>query len=150
MRFANRPDVYKRIHLRPMAAGVKAMQTTINIDGKVVNVHTTREADAILAHRDLPLTVEMELYFSCLLCKKVRFVYQPGNLSEGVAINDKLAVRFRTVTNQVCRPDEYDSTVLVEFPIVRRQPYVPSWLVIDFRFGHWYGEFGYLDQQQAA
>ena len=49
------------------------MHTTIEIDGKPVEVSTTKEADAILSNRDLPLTVEIELYFSCLLCKKVRF-----------------------------------------------------------------------------
>ena len=123
------------------------MQTTINLNGKDISIVTTPEADAILSHRDLPLTVEMELYFSCLLCKKVRFYFRPDDTNhEGVSIHEKLAVRFRTVTNKVCRFDEDDFSLLVDFPIVKKRPYIPNWLKIDFRFGHWYGEFGYLQQ----
>ena len=119
------------------------MQTTIQIDGKPVEVSTTREADAILTSRDLPLTVEMELFFSCLLCKKVRFLIDDNNDEVSVSINNKLSVRFRPVMLRDCSKAEAESRPVTDFPIVKRKPYIPKWLHIDFRFGHWFGEFGY-------
>ena len=123
--------------------GVAAMQTTIEIDGKPVEVSTTKEADAILTSRDLPLTVEMELFFSCLLCKKVRFLIDDNNDEVSVSINNKLSIRFRPVMLRDCSKAEVESRPVTDFPIVKIKPYIPKWLHIDFRFGHWFGEFGY-------
>ena len=123
---------------------VPKMQTTIQIDGKPVEVSTTKEADAILTSRDLPLTVEMELFFSCLLCKKVRFIIDDKHDDVSVHINNKLAVRFRPVMLRDCSKAEVGSRLVTDFPIVKRTPYIPKWLHIDFRFGHWFGEFGYI------
>jgi hypothetical protein len=124
--------------------GATAMQTTIEIDGKPVTVSTTKEADAILSSRALPLTVEMELFFSCLLCKKVRFFVDDQKEDSSVHINDKLAIRFRPVMLRDCSKQDADQRPITDFPIVKREPYIPKWLRIDFRFGHWFGEFGYL------
>ena len=120
------------------------MRTTIEIDGKPVEISTSKEADAILSSRDLPLTVEMELYFSCLLCKKVRFMADEQNSSASVLINNKLSVRFRPVMLRECTKEEAGKRLITDFPIVKQKPYIPKWLYIDFRFGHWFGEFGYL------
>ncbi|WP_455220346.1 hypothetical protein, partial [Kaarinaea lacus] len=121
------------------------MQTTIKIDGKPVSVSTSKEADVILTSRELPLTVEMDLFFSCPLCKKVRFIVDDEPEDASVHINDKLAVRFRPVIYRDCSKLEADKLVIEDFPIVKREPYIPKWLDIDFRFGHWFGEFGYLN-----
>jgi hypothetical protein len=120
------------------------VQTTIHIEGKPVAVTTTREADAILSSRALPLTVEMELFFSCLLCKKVRFYINDKNETASVSVNEKLSVRFRPVMLRACTKQEVHKRPLTDFPIVKRSPYIPKWLHIDFRFGHWFGEFGYV------
>ena len=120
------------------------MQTTIEIDGKPVEVSTTKEADAILSSRDLPLTVEMELFFSNLLCKKVRFFIDDKKDDVAVHINNKLAIRFRPVMLGGCSAANIESCSVTDFPIVKKTPYVPKWLHIDFRFGHWFGEFGYI------
>jgi len=119
------------------------MQTTIQIDGKPVEVSTSKEADAILTIRDLPLTVEMELFFSSLLCKKVRFFIDDKNDDVSVAINNKLSIRFRPMMMHDCSTADAESCSVTDFPIVKRMPYIPKWLHIDFRFGHWFGEFGY-------
>jgi len=120
------------------------MQITIEIDGKPVHISTTKEADEVLSHRHLPLNVEMELYFSCLLCKKVRFFPDKDSVKSPVAINDKLFVSFRPVMLRECTREEADERPTTDFPIVKKKPYIPKWLRIDFRFGHWFGEFGYL------
>jgi len=121
------------------------MNTTINIDGKPVSVSTSKEADVILSSRELPLTVEMDLFFSCPLSKKVRFIVDDEPEDMAVHINEKLAVRFRPVIYRDCSKQEAGHWVMTDFPIVKRSSYVPKWLDIDFRFGHWFGEFGYLN-----
>ena len=49
------------------------MQTTIEILGKPVLVEWSASADKKLQELTEPLSVEMELYFSCLIRKAVRF-----------------------------------------------------------------------------
>jgi len=119
------------------------MKATIEIEGKPIKVSATSEADAILASRTLPLTVEMELYFSCLIRKKVRFYQQDGN-KDAVAIHDKLSIFFRPVMTENCTINDDSKPPITDFPIVNTGPYVPKWLYIDFRFGHWFGDFGYI------
>ena len=85
----------------------------------------------------------MELYFSCLVRKKVRF-RDAGAAAEGVAVGDKLRVSFRPVMTAHCGTDyEVEEPPLTDFPIIHRRPYIPQWLYIDYRAGNWVGEFGY-------
>lgn len=119
------------------------MHTTVTIEGKSVNVETSRAADLALRERKQPLLAEMELYFSCLIRKQVRFREAGENTNE-VSVGDQLAVRFRPVMTAKCDANyEGDAPPLADFPIVKPTAYVPNWLRIDFRHGKWIGEFGY-------
>lgn len=85
----------------------------------------------------------MELYFSCLIRLKVRF-YDSDPEASATHINDRLAVRFRPVMTRRCDLHEAgDKPPLDDFPIVKRAPFVPHWLRLDFKKGEWVGEFGY-------
>ena len=119
------------------------MQKTIEIQGKPIEISTTKEADAILASRKLPLIVEMELLFDFLVSKKVRFLTSDHCDGNEVPINEKLSTRFRPVMMQCEMPDYQNQCVIADFPIVKLSPYIPKWLRLDFQFGHWFGEFGY-------
>lgn len=127
------------------------MQKTVEIQGKPIEISTTKEADAILSSRKLPVCVEMELLFDALVSKKVRFLpfnesaLQTNNSTNlTVNINDKLSTRFRPVMMQCDKGAQQSAQChLTDFPIRKITPYVPKWLRIDFRFGHWFGEFGY-------
>ncbi len=119
------------------------MQTTITIEGKDVNIKTSAAADRALSNRGQPLLAEMELYFSCLIRKQVRF-HDAGDFDNEVAVADGLKVRFRPVMTASCGIDhEGKEPPLSDFPIVKPQAYIPRWLRIDFRRGEWVGEFGY-------
>lgn len=120
------------------------MHTTIEIQGKAVEISTSKEADAVLTSRQLPLTVEMELLFSSLLFKKVKFLADKDNSNLSVAVNDKLSIRFRPLLMEDCDGEQPAHCNLSELSIDRASTYVPKWLHIDFRFGHWFGEFGYF------
>ena len=119
------------------------MQKTIEILGKPVEISTSKEADAILSSRKLPLIVEMELLFDSLVSKKVRFLTSDHCGGNEVTVNEKLSTRFRPVMMQCEKFDMQKQCTVADFPIVKLSPYIPKWLKLDFRFGHWFGEFGY-------
>jgi hypothetical protein len=120
-----------------------AAMTPVAMEGRDVRVHLTRAAQRALAERAAPLVAEMELYFSCLIRMRVRFLENDG-AGETIAVSDKLAIRFRPVVGRRCDLHEVEGEQpLDDFPIVRRAPFVPHWLNIDYRRGEWVGKFGY-------
>ena len=129
------------------------LQQSVEIDGRTVAIELSRAASKALVARTTPLLVEMELYFSCLIRKQVRFrdaaavsddtADVPGH-SHTVKLNERLQISFRPVMTRVCGKDfEGDEPPLTDFPIAKTRPYVPRWLHIDFRKDQWQGEFGY-------
>ena len=132
------------------------MDKTVEIQGKRLEISTTKEADAILSSRNLPVCVEMELLFDVLLSKKVKFLlfnddstHPEDNHDLTVNVNEKLSTRFRPVMIKCDsnipkeKSDVSEHCHFTDFPIKKVVPYIPRWLHIDFRFGHWFGEFGY-------
>jgi len=117
------------------------MQTTAQIGDRTVAIQLTTAAEAALGRRGTPLVAEMELYFSCLLRKRVRF----GDAAAGAtSVSDTLAVRFRPVMTATCSVDDAaDEPPVTDFPIANPQAFVPHWLHIDYRDDAWCGEFGY-------
>lgn len=117
----------------------------IEIAGKPVIVVLSDAARNALSRRTSPLVAEMELYFSCLIRKQVRF--HEKSSANGIpvaALNERLHIHFRPVMTQRCGKDyEGDEPPLTDFPIVNKRAYIPHWLHIDFRGGQWQGEFGY-------
>lgn len=80
----------------------RAVQVSLN--GKPVLFEWSRAAEAALARRSQPLTLELELYFSCLVKKFVHF-HEVVPDRETVAVSDKLRVVFRAVTSTACSID---------------------------------------------
>lgn len=114
----------------------------IALANKPVAIRLSASARQALAERRIPLLAEMELLFSCLIHKRVRF----GDLKDEAAVraSDRLAVRFRPVMTRACAlADLADSPPLEDLALANPGPYVPRWLSIDFRRGQWLGEFGY-------
>jgi hypothetical protein len=123
----------------------KTVQEKINVafGARQVVVELSQAAVRELARRSMPLMVEMELYFSCLIRKKVRF-YQDAGIGEFIRATDKLSVGFRPVMTQQCSVhDTVGAPPLTDFEIKNPAHFIPHWLRIDFRKGEWRGEFGY-------
>jgi hypothetical protein len=142
------------MHIPNATKGHTKMSTSIEIDGRKLNVQLSTTANAALAQRDTPLLAEMELYFSCLIRKQVRFRDADANAGDDAdtaataitLVNDHLHIRFRPVMTRACGKDyDGDEPPLTDFPIVKAHAYVPHWLHIDFVRGQWQGEFGYCD-----
>ena len=125
------------------------MQTTIEILGKKVLVEWSASADKKLQDLAEPLLVEMELYFSCLIRKAVRFGRdaQAANFSDA---GPRLKVGFRPVMTQACNIKDFEvEPPLEDFPIVRPEAFVPKRLTIDYQAGKWIGDF-FLQKNHPA
>ena len=117
--------------------------------GRPLRLHVTRAAWRAMERLETPLEVEMELYFSCLVRKQVRF--HPGGRPvaarrqfEPLLLSEHLSLSFRPVVTEHCSvADAGDAPPLTDLPAVRGAALVPRWLKLDFRSGAWVGEFGY-------
>ncbi len=118
------------------------MKKTVEILGKTVQVEWSRAAEKALDQLEQPLLVEMELLFSCLIRKAVRF-RQEADPEKFVLVTPKLKVRFRPVMTKVCRLSDIGEgvTPLQDFPIKKPAAFVPRLLALDFVQGQWRGEF---------
>ena len=87
--------------------------------------------------------LELELYFSCLVRKRVHVRDRlDGN---AVVLSDQLSVRFRPVVTQQCamRDVARDNPPVMDMPVVDPDRFFPHWITLDFRRGSWIAEFGY-------
>jgi hypothetical protein len=137
------------------------VEKDIEISGKKIRISVSPNAVSALTQRQSPLVAEMELYFSCLIRKKVRFYepeYEPEHEQEyeseheqevgvrGTSVLDNLSVVFHPVMTKLCGKDyEGDEPPVTDFPIVKAAPFVPHWMTIDYKAGQWLGEFGYTE-----
>lgn len=131
-------------HLR--SAGATPASAEIYLYGRPIQVRLSRAAQTAAASLSAPLMVEMELYFSCLVRKAVRFrtANDVAVDSEHALITERLMLCFRPVTTEHCAlPDDDAAPPLEAMPVKRPQAFLPRWLNIDFRRGEWRGEFGY-------
>lgn len=120
------------------------MAATVRIHDKPLQVAWSPAAERELARRASPLLAEMELYFSCLIRKRVRFRDGANGEDDAVAVNPQLRVAFRPVMTETCSVGGTDDAPpLTAFPIVNPGAFVPHWLRLDYRQGQWVGEFGF-------
>jgi hypothetical protein len=125
---------------------------TIEMMGKDIELKMSRQARRQLDTMTVPLIIEMELYFSCLLRKQIRVrqIQDSGEKeleqSEFFAkLSDKLHISFRPVMTKSCSVSscEGERPPLSDFPIQKPRSYIPRWLNLDFKKGKWCGDFGY-------
>jgi hypothetical protein len=120
------------------------MSYIATLSNKRVEINLTRRAEIALEQRESPLYVEMELYFSCLIRKALRY-HEQGD--DAVAVSDKLFISFKPVMSKVCKVEAGKSAPLTTFPIAKVEPYIPKWVLLDYKNGEWCGDFGYADEK---
>lgn len=113
-----------------------------------LQVELTRAALAALDARSEPLYVEMELFFSCLIRKRLRWDCQQaaGEDALPVTAHNKLRVWFHPVVSQHCalpQNNDLSALPLTEFPLMRKDAFHPHWLRLDYRRGVFQGDFGW-------
>ena len=101
----------------------------------------SRAAHQALKRRQLPLIIEMQLYFSCNIKKLVYFHQQFDHPT--VPVSDQVSVYFRAVRATSCDPIEfarnYPTDMTFESEAAQRM-HARS-LDIDYRDGKWQGSF---------
>jgi len=119
------------------------MEKEITLMGRTLRLELTPAATRALEARSAPLHVEMELYFSCLIRKRVLF--EGARRGEVAWLGQDLSLAFRPVMSRGgCSVAGNDPEgLLVELPTGEPQRFVPHWLRLDHRRGAWQGEFGY-------
>ena len=120
------------------------MDKLVEIHGRPMKLSISKAAAKQLRQRTEPLLLEMELYFSCLVRKRV-YVKESAGTAECVSLGDKLKVWFRPVVTETCamRDVARDNPPVKDMPIAEPERYFPHWLTLDFRRGKWRAEFGY-------
>lgn len=118
------------------------MEAEVVIQNKKVAVTLSPSAENALAVRDNVLVAEMELYFSCLIRKQVRF--KENQAKNRANVTENLAVCFRPVMTKACGINyDGDEPPLTDFPIQKKAAFTPRWLKIDYKKNEWIGEFGF-------
>jgi len=112
------------------------------------NIELTSAARHALDARREPLVVEMELFFSCLVRKRLRWnTAAPAEVTTlPGASHEKLLVWFHPVMAQHCAlpaNDDLSALPLMDFPLARKEAFTPRWLRLDYRGGEFRGDFGW-------
>ncbi len=109
-----------------------------------IQVRLTAGAERALAMHPTPLLVELELLFSCLIRKRVRFPAAPHADAIPVPGTDpRLTLYFHPVCTKVCAIGDADVSDLLTFPIRRVTPFIPRAVTLDYRKDAWVGDFYY-------
>jgi hypothetical protein len=114
---------------------------TVNLNGHDLEVSWTRRADKAMRQRRQPLLVEMQLYFSCVVQKRVLFHTESEH--EYVPVSDSFKVGFRPVEALSCAPEQFAEhhPVKQQFSSHSATRMFPARLLIDHVRGGWQGEF---------
>lgn len=112
--------------------------------GKDLTVRWTRRVQRQLQQMQEPLLVEMQLYFSCMVKKRVLF--HQGDFqsdSDIIPVTSQLSITVRTVQSDQCDPVEftrhYPGKRKLDTPGAKKM--CPRELTIDFKQGQWIGDF---------
>ena len=134
------------------------MKKKLSFHNKDIEVQLTDSALSQLAELTSTLVVEIQIYFSCLLGKRLAFYSDTENhgcyaldkeqfatvLIDSKNFTDNLNIRFNTVMTKACSVSEQAGPPPVtDFEIKNQSPYVPAWLTVDFNSGNWTGSYGW-------
>lgn len=138
------------------------MHSQLTFHNKDIEIQLSPDAAAQSHKLNSPLIIEIQIYFSCLMGKRLAFYTdQPMEgcwqvesdefndmLKDSQAVTDNVYIRFNTVMTKACPvSDHLGPPPVSDFKIKNQTPYVPSWLKIDFKDGKWCGEYGWPASQ---
>ena len=117
---------------------------TLRINQREVEVSWTNRAERELQRCEQGLVVELQLYFSCVVKKRVLF-HRHSVQFDSVAVNDKMALAFQPIASAACDPLEFATSYPPgkNLSAGRAARMVPRVVEIDYRQGNWEGQFLY-------
>ena len=119
-------------------------RTTLHINQREVELGWTERAEIEMKRLDSALIVELQLYFSCVVKKRMLFHRQPVDINT-VRVSDRLELAFRPIASAVCDPREFAASYPIGRELVthRAARMLPRRVEIDYRQGNWEGQFQY-------
>ncbi len=109
-----------------------------------LEVRLTPRARTALAALPTALDIELELYFSCLIRKRVNLQAAPHADAAAIGkLSEQVSVSFRPVMTRACAVNAVDHPDLAAMPLVNAAAFTPRWLTLDHVHGAWRGEFGW-------
>ncbi len=152
------------VHIMNKHLKVGCMREQLTFHNKTIDIDLSKSAVAQSQKLESILLVEIQIYFSCLLGKRLAFYSEQAltgawqlsadELSEVLknaqALTDKLYVRFNTVMTKSCPVGDYiGPPPVTDFTIHNQKPYVPGWLNIDYKKGQWAGQYGWNSSDKS-
>jgi len=134
------------------------MQSQLTFHHKAVAIKLSKAAGEQAQKLDSVLLIEIQIYFSCLLGKRLAFYSEAPLkgawqlsadelsvvLKDAQPLSEQVYVRFNTVMTKDCPVGDYiGPPPVTDFTINNQKPYVPNWLNIDFKDGQWSGQYGW-------
>ncbi len=115
---------------------------TCTLDGHDIKIALTERARQALRRLNKPLLVEMQLYFSCMVKKRVLFHTETPDLPS-TPTGEHLNIAFRCVQSDSCDPQEFAThypgkKTLDAVAAIKMHPHL---LQIDYKNKRWQGEF---------
>lgn len=116
-------------------------QDNIEIRGKKMAINYSKRAEKALHNREKSLVAELQLYFTCVVQKRVLF--HDETKLETIKVNPKLEVIYHALESNSCDPTEFAEKHPVKRELKSKAAKLmrPSSLQIDFKDGQWIGEF---------
>jgi hypothetical protein len=134
------------------------MKKILTFHSKDIDIQLSAAAEKQSKSLASTLVIEIQIYFSCLLGKRLAF-YSYDNidntypldketfteiLSDSQTVTENINLRFNTVMTKSCSVSEQTGPPPVtDFKIANQRPYVPNWLTIDYENGIWSGKYGW-------
>ncbi len=134
------------------------MHEKLTFHNKAVDIKLSSAAGKQAKKLNSILLIEMQIYFSCLLGKRLAFYSEKkidgawqlsadefkDVLQNAQQLTGNLYVRFNTVMTKDCPVgDHVGPPPVTDFAIKNQKPYVPNWLTIDYKDGQWAGQYGW-------
>jgi len=134
------------------------MKKILTFHSKDIDIQLSTAAEKQSKKLPATLLIEIQIYFSCLLGKRLAFYsnYNIANtypldkdtfseiLVDSQVLTENIKLRFNTVMTKSCSVSNHAGPPPVtDFKIANQKPYVPGWLSIDYRNGIWSGKYGW-------
>ena len=117
------------------------LKDSIDIRGKKMSIMYSKRAEKALQQRNVPLIAELQLYFTCVVQKRVNF-HEQSDL-ETITANPHLEIAYHTVQSDACDPVEFAEKhpVKKELNSKGAKSMRPSLFKIDYKDKQWIGDF---------
>jgi len=141
------------------------MKTNLVFHDKAIDIQLAQSAEKQHQLLDSPLIIEIQIYFSCLISKRLAFysaqrskgisqintVELTDKLRDSQKLSKNLYVRVTAIMTKSCSvKDNIGPPSVSDFLIQNQKPYVPAWLKIQYKNGQWNGQYGWNPDKQTS